>query len=426
MALPEERKHRIPLFLLRCLFVGFFLFTQICIIYLIARPINEPKWFMHPEKQSADLLDFYHYYESGQFALSKELGYRAYDPQTQLDWTNNLIKPYHTDDLFYNNQVPFMFPMMIPIGLMPYNWAYVSWCTVSFIFCIFVLYRFCRNFRKMQPKESVYMIMGILSSLPAYLTVWHGQLDYFILALICLYIWCAFERKDIRAGIMLALTTLKFNYSLMLLIPVLLEKRGKLFISFVATGIALLVLSSFFIGWQSILDFPAAVLSNDAKKEDPTAHFYLMVGLRGLLTHFLPADVNLHIALVAEVLALAFVVWLWYRTTCTSQANIAESKKWAYSITIITSLLISPHTHMYDCLFLAMCPLLTMTLPLTAATIDKDRIWYITWLCFPIVSWLGNFLLPHDYTAIVLTVLMVMSFIVAMKKWFRITSREES
>ncbi len=417
MALREERMHRYPLFALKCLFFGFFLFTQLCMLYLIARPIYEPKWFLRPEKQSADLIDFYHYYESGQFALSKELAPRAYDPQAQLDWTNNLIKPYHTDDLFYNNQVPFMFPMMIPIGLMSYNWAYVSWCTFSFIFCIIVLYRFCRDFRKMQAKESAYMIMGILSSLPAYLSIWHGQLDYFILGLICLYLWWAIERKDIGAGIMLALTTLKFNYSLMLLIPVLFEKRWKLFLSFVATGLVLMVWASFFIGWHSIFSYPAAVLSNDAKKEDPSAHFYLMVGLRGLLTHFFPADVNLHIALVAEIVSLVFVSWIWYRTVRVPQANSEQCKNWAYCITIITSLLVSPHTHMYDCLFLAICPLLTVTLPLTGESIQKDRLWILTWLCFPIVSWLANFFLPHDLTAIVLTALMTLLFVAGMRKW---------
>jgi hypothetical protein len=230
-------------------------------------------------------------------------------------------------------------------------------------------------------------------------------------------VWWAIERKDIGAGIMLALTTLKFNYSLMLLIPVLFEKRWKLFLSFVATGLVLMVWASFFIGWHSIFSYPAAVLSNDAKKEDPSAHFYLMVGLRGLLTHFFPADVNLHIALVGEIISLVFVAWIWYRTVRVPQANSEQCKNWAYCITIITSLLVSPHTHMYDCLFLAICPLLTVTLPLTGESFQKDRLWILTWLCFPIVSWLANFFLPHDLTAIVLTAFMTVLFVAGMRRW---------
>jgi len=422
----EERMRQYPLFALKCLFIGFFVFTQICILFLIVRPIQAPKWYLHPETQQADLLDFYHYYESGQFALSKELAARAYDPQAQIEWTTNFIKPYHMNALFYNNQVPFMFPMMIPLGLMPYNWAYVSWCTFSFIFCIIILYRFCRSFRKFELKDTAYMSMGILSSLPAYLSIWHGQLDYFILGLICLYVWWSIQRKDIGAGIMLALTTLKFNYTLILLIPVLFEKRRKLFISFVVSGLVLMVVSSIFIGWHSIFSYPAAVLANDAKREDPTAHFFLMVGLRGLLTHFLPADVNLHIALAAEIFSLVFVAWIWYRTVRAPEANREQCRSWAYCITIITGLLLSPHTHMYDCLFLAICPLLTLTLPLSSEAIKEDRVWILTWLCFPISSWLANFYLPHDLTAMVLTALMLVLFVAGMRRWLFLVKAESA
>jgi hypothetical protein len=83
-------------------------------------------------------------------------------------------------------------------------------------------------------------------------------------------------------------------------------------------------------------------------------------------------------------------------------ATYQDICRWLISITFVLALIVSPHTHYFDCLLLAIPAALTLpTIDLPALIFKSGgaaglgrwhRIWCIVLLVYPIVSWPINFM----------------------------------
>jgi hypothetical protein len=81
-----------------------------------------------------------------------------------------------------------------------------------------------------------------------------------------------------------------------------------------------------------------------------------------------------------------------------SVSAVPELRLWALAMTMVAAVTLSPHSHVFDCVLLAIPAALTLpTLSLVdALRIEKQslRWWSVTFIVFPILSWILNYSMP--------------------------------
>jgi len=98
--------------------------------------------------------------------------------------------------------------------------------------------------------------------------------------------------------------------------------------------------------------------------------------------------------------------------------------RWLLCLTFLTALVVSPHSHFFDCLLLSVPAALTLkNLDLAAVLFDKDAYsspWYRWWcgalIAFPLLSWPINFL-PLGGRELEGTLFLLLNCILLLLAW---------
>lgn len=337
-------------------YLSFIIAWSLGVVFLLAKQFILKTLLVSSSPGTVFINDFIHFYCAGQLILQGEAK-RIYDPQVQLIFMDRLIAPLHAAQVFYIQYVPFVFLLSVPIALLPLEPAYCAWTAFS-IFCILasglLLHKFLPRFSG--PQVSI-IFLAMFATLANFECLQLGQLGCFLLLLLTVYLIALVRPAsigqtrilDIAGGACLALSSMKPHYALLMAIPALLQKRWGIIFCAAMTELFLLGASGLILGWENIINYPHVVLEADTNPQYGGVHPEHMVSIRGVFCRFL-SD---HVALKASMfvyLAGALLIALNKKNRLADQKNI----ELLFSVTLVMTLVLSPHTNLYDCVLLVL------------------------------------------------------------------------
>lgn len=330
------------------------------ILFLIAKQFLLQKLLCYCQSGNVYINDFLHFYCAGLLVLSGQ-GAHVYDPQVQMQFMDRLIAPLNVSQVFYIQYVPFVFPLSVPLALMPESAAFLTWAVLSCLFIglsLFLLHKYLPP--KFEPAQTALIGLGLFSTLANFECLQLGQLGNLLLLLCSVYLISILSKsnfkRDFFGGICLALCSLKPHYALILAVPALALGRWRLLITAAIAELILLSIAAFSIGWENVINYPGIVIAADANPNYAGVHAEHMVSIRGILCHFLPEalslKVSLFILLACAVLLLS--AWLKARKNEAGSTGVSAEKNLLFAATVMTMAVFSPHTNIYDCVLLAL------------------------------------------------------------------------
>ncbi len=397
------------------IFIGlvfvFALVAQILTFFLLYRALVNIHWYFTGPR--LDLTDFSQFYQAGQLIISPH-AHRVYDPDVQEWWCLGLIYPQiPIKGLFYNQSVPFLYLFCIPYGLLPYNLAYVVWCLSTGFMALCSLYGLLKESLK-GLKTGLFIPLFLVlawSSIPAYLTVWHGQTTFLLVTCMSLSMWAFLRGRDILSGIFLSLSTVKPQYILLPLATMFGLRKWRLLAALFVTEATLFILAGCFMGFDTILNYPKVLVSAESSTRFVGVNPHVMASMRGLLSVLLPHKTAMLITTLTLFASLLPVAWLAFKTPQTKSAqslNPARSVNHRFLLAFIytLSLVLSPHSHYFDCLLLTVPAALTLRGLLLSEsdgasedfaqwqrlkTLPQYHWWCRLLAIYPFLSWFYNF-----------------------------------
>lgn len=393
--MPQDQKIRRNLFIAS---VVFFVFSQIMLWFKLVVPIFDSQWYLDLDNRKYDVTDFFQYYQASQLAVS-ELSHQVYDPVVQREWFNKLIAPLHSDKIFYNQQPPYFYPLLIPLSFLPANFAYTTWCVLQTALGLTAVWLVGRQ-GVLNERQRKIFLLGVLASFPAYICLWHGNTSFWLLGFLGLYVHFLYRKKDFFAGVMLSLSTIKPQYAFVMSIPIFGMWRWKALIAAILTEVTLLVLAVVVIGWQNVIGYPAIVTNAESNPLFIGVKPQVMASIRGIFAQFLTIKESLQATTAIMFISLIPLLILWIKT---AKANSSNRLRWAWALTIMLAVLVSPHTHVFDCVLIALAAVLTMP---TLSLIDLkqlptwQRIWCGILILFPPMGWLANYVYGYELSPI--------------------------
>ncbi len=237
------------------------------------------------------------------------------------------------------------------------------------------------------------LFVATMASLPEARGMVLGQPCWLILGFTSGFCSAFVAKRDIAAGIMLAISTVKFQYSPFLAVAALAGKRWKL-LAFAAVGFLLLSLGSMsLIGVDAFIHAPFAILKWDSMKElEVDINPQSMVNFRGVLSIFFGAESAMKCSIFIMIAGLMLTLKIWLDAVKIGTRAVP----WALSFTVAAFLLFSAHVHMYECVVLSICPALTFPtfdpVRLLAVRMWSMRLWICLLVSYPLLIWVVFFL----------------------------------
>lgn len=363
-----------------------FLFSQTMVLFEVLRPLADPRWYV-TEKQEPRITDFFQYYQASALARSDKSS-RVYDPEVQRQWVNDLIAPLAMEKVFYNQQPPSSYTLLYPLSFAPPNIAYVLWCFLQVILGLAGLYFLLTlgplSVGEHAGRKRVVFLASAMSTFPAYACLWHGNTTFFLLAFLCGYIYCFERGRDFLAGAFLSLATFKPQYLLAMMLPAVAGGRLKIMAGFAFTELVLLGLSVPIIGIENVLGYPSIVGHAESSAGFIGVNAEHMISIRGLLAQFFDTGASLKITAAIMFAGLIPLFFLW------SRKKSQDYRLWG--ATVALAVLLSPHSHTFDFLLLAMPAALTLAAP--GEPDSRGRSWTLIGLIYAFfapLSWLASF-----------------------------------
>jgi hypothetical protein len=365
-------------------FMGLFLAAQLVRLFMDAQ---SGALAFYASNNHFFISDFVHFYVMAKMALSTQ-AHQAYNLDVQQQVFYQVVHPPKVDERFCTQYMPFLYPLVIPLVLFPVHMAHFVWSSASLALGFVGLVVLLKSLDVRNAKTIAAILFAGGASMPSIITLYFGQISWFLAAFVALYITFWLQKRDYLAGIFLAFTTVKPQYSFMLAIPALAEKRYKLIAAAFACELFLLFLAGITIGFHDVVLYPAILLSLETKFPIAAEK---MVSLRGLLSAILPQSVAVPVSLIIMLAAAAALFVFCLRVKNQTPAL----KRWTMACAILLSLVVSPHTFIYDCVLLVCVAALTLV-PGKDSGIDPSLFsyWRRILLAYPLFGWAIFLLAP--------------------------------
>lgn len=334
--------------------------------------------------QTLVFSDFVNCYWSGQLTRS-DLRNQIYNATVQLEAFNRLIAPAHVDKVCVIQYPPMFFLFMAPMTVLPMNLAFMAWCLISIGFGFWGLSAILQDSGRYSRRQKALFLLSVCVFLPAWMTIRMGQLAWWVVALAAAFYLCWKRTSDIACGVILAISTVKPQYTPFLALPALGAQRWKVLIAAAVFEAVLLGACILTFGWDNVVSYPSFLMHAESSSAYAGVHPEKMVSLRGLLSSFLPQSVVLPVSFVALSASLS-LLWVWHAASKGDKLLLP----WAMGLTVVSALVVNPHVHFYDCLLLSVAAGLTLpTVNLFAAVKLQPvslRVWTTLLLLYPILS----------------------------------------
>ncbi len=380
--------------ILGLLFAGFAVFAGLMILLKLYTPLTNNRWFINEKTGVADIIDFFQYYQASDLAQSSN-SKLIYDPNIQKSWADKLIAPVKSDKIFYNQQPPSSYVLLLPLSWMPVGPAYVAWCILQSIFGLSGTYALTR-LGPLKPRDRLLFCFGVFVSFPAYICLWHGNTSFWLLGALSLFIAFIYNRRDWLSGIFLSISTFKPQYLFPLLMPITAMKRWKILIAFAAMELAMLGLASLIIGPENVIGYPNIVTHAESSERFIGVNAHKMISIRGPIANLADTSISLKATALVMFASLIPLFLVWKKAT---REISVGGLRWLWASTICTLVLVSPHSHLFDFLLLAMAAALTLP-TLSIMNLSKTEpalaLWCGIFILFPPLGWIANFTIGQE------------------------------
>lgn len=292
--------------------------------------------------------DFSCFYRAGRMVAAGDAAL-VYDLRAQGRYDRGLGTEF-VDGSGRRFSLPFVFPpyalaMFALLSRLPYRWAELAWYAVNVGMLLALPFVLRRSLRWSDRQVALALLASVLF-IPAVLSLMQGQLSILMLFLFAIAFAFLAEGNDAHAGLALALTTLKPQFALAMLVALLVWRKWRALAAFASGCVALLGLSVGIVGWRTALHYPAAVMafkrmSGGMGGEHPES----MPNIRGCL----------YALLHGRVPEAAAIGWITFGLSIALLAGMAlllkrsgRSSPAGYSLVIVVTLLVSYHAYLHD------------------------------------------------------------------------------
>jgi len=363
-------------------------------VFLVAKEFVNGQQFFFVKNGMIYISDFVLLYEAGQLATSAN-HLSVYDPQVQLDWLNRFTHPAVFSQVFYIFQVPFMFPLLSTIGMLPIKLSYLLFTGSGLVAGIGTLVCLLRKFRKCSWRYTTAFVLAALATLPSYETIQMGQLSWLLVALLSgFFFFTWINPRSIWAGLMLALFSMKPHYALFFFAPLVATRKWMVLVWAAIWELVLLVIAALMIGWPNVLGYPSIIMKAASANEWSER----MVCCRAIFSLFLDQTMSSRTGFATMAIALLFsaiLSWRWLASLFgkgdgPDSEVLLQRVSWIMAINIILCLIASPHTYLHDWLLMTLSAALTIRIcslsELLAISPISNRIWTASLVLYPCIS----------------------------------------
>lgn len=331
--------------------------------------------------KQVSLSDFVQFWVCGKLVLNPETRHRVYDP-TAINQAMPVAVPVEDRII---PAVPFFIVLMAPWALMPVDQSFLLWIAASLLSMGAITALLLKDLRGGGTLSIAGFITAILAAQPTWFTVFIGHACLFQYLFIGLFFWGLLKKNDPIAGAGMALASFKPQYAVPLAMAALAGKRIKLLAWATAVEMLLLAMAVLTIGLDNTIHFPSLM----AKYEHDQARVVpRMICLRAILETFLPHGPSMIISWLFYGAALLIGFLMWRQAS----KNI-ELARWAAAFTLVSSLLFSPHAHIYDAVMVGIAAIFILP-PSGFAGFSKEKrpsplkAWLgLIMACYPFLSW---------------------------------------
>lgn len=336
------------------------------------------------------IADFICFYEAGKIAVQTAFqNISIYDYKMQLDELNRIISPEKSDLVFAIPYPPPFYLSFVPFSLLSLSNAFRVWLAISLCFgtaAITALLKLRGNFSRL----SIFMfICAAFVSIPSQITLSIGQLVWFNLGLLSGFAYCSLKKRDVLAGIFLALSLLKPTLALFAFVYCLAARRWRIVCSTLITYAIFASICVCTFGLKSCLDYLPYVAAASSSPLFFGLTLESQANLHAMFALFLPRNIASLLAYAGLLLGLALVCYVANQ----QRKQIGEKSelmwKWGLALTLVMCLFFSPHAHFPDGLLLALSAALTLP---TVSFVESIRmkgalgVWSRTLICYSLVG----------------------------------------
>jgi hypothetical protein len=381
------------LYLVDFFYLGIALGFSLCLFgWLCTLGVSKTAFAQAMTNNEYFFLDFGKYYTFAKMTFSADR-FAIFDPSLQWKWQQFIEAPAVLRFPAWSEYPPFLGIFFAPLTLVPLGWAYLIWIFLSAGSACGCVYWLARKFGGQSRLSAAGCAIGMLASVNALWATLLGQLNWFMVTCIAILYIGLLWRKQIAAGVGLALMSLKPQYAVFYAATCLNKWSWKAIAVFAIAECLLAVASGLCVGWSNVFGYPQIVLQAHAQLKLGNTELWnhqdaqeSYISIRRL-SNLLLGDMPLSVALLIMLAAMAGIVWLW-----TSLKN-EKQRPWAMAATILTFLLVNPQSHMHDCVSIGAAAALTMpTVSLRGMQSITDRvhrIWCHVLYFYPIIAWIG-------------------------------------
>jgi len=267
------------------------------------------------------------YYTAGKLPFSK-----LYNIEAQRELQNTVTgAPFPVEgQVLPFNHTPVFVPLLHVLMTDDYASSYLRWTAILWLAafaCMFMVFR-------MTGDATVALAAG--SFYPLFIYIQQAHDTVFLLLGLLLGAHLLLQRKDVLAGLALALMTLKPHFAIFLAIPLI--ARPKALLGFCAGSAALAAYSILLIGTNGVSDF-IALLKISAGGEMFGVRPLWMFNLLGLMERAgVRPEIARPVAWVVFFLTAVGLLVLWRR----------NSLKPPFALTVLLAVFTSPHLYQHD------------------------------------------------------------------------------
>lgn len=352
--------------------------------------------FAHNQNDRPYISDFVNMYSAATLARRCVQGEKVpvYDIQVQEASVKELTKPVVAELPFYFQYPPYTFALALPLSLVPILYAWLCWNVLGLGLSAWALWAVAKDTFK-TPFTRTFAMVGVFSSMPAWVSVWLGQPSLFACAGVTGFFLCLWRKRPYLAAVCTIPVLVKMQY-----LPVIgLIGAITLGVPYVLTvgallG-ALLVLAVAVLGIDNVSAFPHALSQETASAVSGVAA-EVMQNLRGFLTLVLPQspDVVRVVCLIAYAAGTIAIAYMWYSMKRKGTLKTFDGVAFAASMTTLVMLMTSVHTHRQDYLLTAAPCIWLYMLAKKFSDRKGTRAVRILIVSFPFASWLYFILHP--------------------------------
>jgi hypothetical protein len=328
--------------------------------------------------------DFVSFYMASDLVRSDER-LHVYDPEVQRAAMNKLLAPLVLPRVFYFQSVPFLFPLLAPLSLIGIYPAYVSWSVAGLAFGCSIAWLFLTRFTDLGARGKLAFCLLTILSGPSASSLELGQTGWFNLGFVLLFFYGLFVGKLMLAGVALAFTGIKPQFTLLLAAPLLGLSKWRGIASAAVAEAVLLLAAVATIGIDNVVRFPQLVHHAETSADFAGVATPSMVCLRAALVRVFDERAALLVSYALMICVVVMLIGLW-RDGATSPV---VHHLWLGAITVVWCLIASPHAHLHDLLLLAAPAAMTLALGSLRQVFRESlftRTWCVVLLGYPLWS----------------------------------------